>query len=317
MNDNIYINASNLALGDTIAFIPTADILSKKNPNKKIFISNKFYYFFKDKYKHLYFLEHNNFWNENDNLFIEYESKIYNINEFYSLGYSSNYLKKHENVFFKKEMRNKRLQLQKQFAHFLNIDLKEEIKPKISLFENNFQKPFEKYVCIATQTTMQAKYWNYPNGWEIITDYLNKLNYKVICIDKYASFGNLVYMNYIPKNATDRTGDLDLQERITDIYNCEFFIGLPSGLSWLAWALNKKVILISGFSDPKTEFYTPYRIINEQVCNSCWNDENFIFPYKDFMFCPRHRNTERMFECTKLIHPDLVIEKINKLIKQL
>lgn len=237
------------------------------------------------------------------------QAKDINFNEIYNIGF---FIK---NLEYKdmglKDPRT--LNLQEVACNILKIPYK-PIRPNLFIKDTK-NKENQKYVCIAVQSSNQAKYWNYPNGWEMITDYLIQLGYKVICIDKHSSYGNLVYVNNMPKNAIDKTGDIDLQERITDIYNCEFFIGLPSGLSWLAWALNKKVILISGFSDPKTEFYTPYRIINKNVCNSCWNDENFIFSYTDFIYCPRHKNTERMFECTKQIYPDIIIKEINKLIK--
>src|SRR5260370_40322124 len=51
-----------------------------------------------------------------------------------------------------------------------------------------------------------------------------------------------------------------------------FFIGLGSGLSWLAWAAGTPVVMISGFSHPSTEFRTPYRVINFHSCNTCFND---------------------------------------------
>jgi autotransporter strand-loop-strand O-heptosyltransferase len=38
--------------------------------------------------------------------------------------------------------------------------------------------------------------------------------------------------------------------------HASFFIGLGSGLSWLAWASGIPVVLISGFSLPNSEFYT-------------------------------------------------------------
>jgi autotransporter strand-loop-strand O-heptosyltransferase len=119
-------------------------------------------------------------------------------------------------------------------------------------------------------------------------------------------------MNFMPNGVIDKTGDLPLQDRITDIYNCEFFIGLGSGLSWLAWSLGKEVILISGFSDPESEFYTPYRVINREVCNSCWNKEEF--DKGNWNWCPYHEGTEREFECSKEITFEMIKEKIDKLI---
>jgi autotransporter strand-loop-strand O-heptosyltransferase len=114
-------------------------------------------------------------------------------------------------------------------------------------------------------------------------------------------------MNIIPENTINKTGDLPLEDRINDLYHCEFFIGLGSGLSWLAWACEKPVIMISGFSDPKSEFYTPYRVHNKNVCNSCWSDVNCTFDRSDWLWCPRDKN----FECSREITFDMVKEKID------
>jgi autotransporter strand-loop-strand O-heptosyltransferase len=134
----------------------------------------------------------------------------------------------------------------------------------------------------------------------------------VVCIDKHSSFGKDEKMNFMPNGVIDKTGDLPLQDRITDIYNCEFFIGLGSGLSWLAWALGKEVILISGFSDPESEFYTPYRVINREVCNSCWNKEEF--DKGNWNWCPYHEGAEREFECSKEITFEMVKKQIDRLL---
>ena len=74
-----------------------------------------------------------------------------------------------------------------------------------------------------------------------------------------------------------------------------------------------KVVMISGYSLPSTEFNTPYRIINWHTCNGCWSDPQLRFNHTDFLWCPRHAGTPRQFECTRLItstHVMRVIEKI-------
>lgn len=49
------------------------------------------------------------------------------------------------------------------------------------------------------------------------------------------------------------------------------------------------------------EFATPHRVVNYHACNSCWNDPDHRFDHKDFLWCPRHKDTPRQFECTRLI----------------
>ena len=38
------------------------------------------------------------------------------------------------------------------------------------------------------------------------------------------------------------------------LIKAKFFIGIGSGLSWLAWACNTKTVLVSGFSKEWCEF---------------------------------------------------------------
>lgn len=198
--------------------------------------------------------------------------------------------------------------LQKVASSVLGLDFKEQ-KPILTFL--NTTKKNKKYVTIATQSTAQCKYWNNKNGWDDVINHLNSKGYDVWCIDRFPAFGNQKQkMNYIPSGAINKTGDFSLETRMSQIYNSEFFIGLGSGLSWLAWALNKPVVLISGFSKSFAEFETPYRIINESVCNGCWNDPSLKFDKADWMWCPRSKN----FECSSKITSEMVIEKINTLL---
>ena len=72
-------------------------------------------------------------------------------------------------------------------------------------------------------------------------------------------------------------------------------------------------MMISGFSHPLTEFATPYRVVNYHTCNSCWNDPHLRFDHKDFLWCPRHKDTPRQFECTRLITVEYVKATIGRI----
>ena len=280
------INVSNESgsLGDAIAWVPIVNEFALQK-RQKINYYTPYKELFINKYPMI------NFYN--------YECKTVDKN-YYKIG-----------CFEEKSWRNS--PLQKIASDILKIEHKEILceldfdKTK----KSNFNK---KYVCIATQSTLQCKYWNNENGWLQIVDYLNKLGYDVVCIDRYESFGlSPNNMNSIPSNAINKTGDILLHDRINDLYHCEFFIGLGSGLSWLAWACKKPVIMISGFSDPKSEFNTPYRVHNKNVCNSCWNDVDCSFDRSDWLWCPRDKN----FECSREITFDMVKEKIDLCIQDL
>ena len=281
-NNSINIVNESGSLGDSIAWVPIVNEFAIKKrskvnlytPNKELFI---------DSYPMINFFD--------------YQQKPKNNN--ISLG-----------CFDEKIWR--RSSLQQIACDILEMDNK-EIRCKLDIDKNKKSNFNKKYVCIATQSTLQCKYWNNKNGWIQVVDYLKKLGYDVVCIDKHYSYGVKDSMNIIPENAINKTGDLPLHDRINDIYHSEFFIGLGSGLSWLAWACEKPVIMIAGFSDPKSEFYTPYRVHNKNVCNSCWNDSSIPFEKDNWLWCVRDKN----FECSREITFDMVKEKIDLCIQDL
>lgn len=199
--------------------------------------------------------------------------------------------------------------LQKMAFEILGIEYS-ETKSKVTI-PNKYKIKYDKYVCIATQSTSQSRYWNYNNGWTKVVDYLKSKNYKIICVDKYSDFGSAGYLNSCPKNVDYFAGEHSFDEIIDIINGCEFFIGLSSGLSWLAWALNKKIIKINGSVKPSFEFKTEYTVHNNSVCNACFNSVKHKFDPSNWAWCPENKN----FECTKNITEIDVIDKIEKLIK--
>lgn len=189
--------------------------------------------------------------------------------------------------------------LHRTARYILGVD-PAETAPRLAIPDDT--RPIaEPYVCIAVQSSTQAKYWNNPFGWHDIVAFLKGAGYRVVCIDQRAVHGTGVVWNHIPHGVEDQTGDRPLAERARWLRHAEFFVGLSSGLSWLAWAAGTPVVLISGFTHPTNEFHTPYRVINYHACNSCWNDPHHRFDHHDFLWCPRHANTPRQFECTRLI----------------
>jgi autotransporter strand-loop-strand O-heptosyltransferase len=163
------------------------------------------------------------------------------------------------------------------------------------------------------QSTTQSKYWNNPTGWRDVIAFLKQAGYRVICIDQKSVHGTGIVWNHLPHGAEDETGDKPLVERARWLKHAEFFVGLSSGLSWLAWACGTPVVMISGFTHPTNEFDTPYRVINYHTCNGCWNDVRHRFDHKDFLWCPRHKDTPRQFECTRLITSDHVKTAIRQI----
>jgi hypothetical protein len=106
-----------------------------------------------------------------------------------------------------------------------------------------------------------------------------------------------------------------LSDRIALLRHADFFIGLGGGPSWPAWACKIPVIMISGFSLPNYEFYTPYRVYSTHGCAGCWNDDAVDFDHRDFFRCPHFEGTERRYECTRLITGKQVIGHIDRLMR--
>lgn len=285
-------------LGDSIAWFSYAERFQKKHGcNLFCAVSPWFAEIVRKQYPEIHFITR-----EEAEKISSYAN--YNIG-LYEIGNSSHQVFDHRYV-----------GLHKVAAYMLGVDL-EEKPPRFNLSAK--RKIKEKYVCIAVQSTSLAKMWNHPLGWRRVVEHLKKRGYRVLCIDREAFTGKNGTYTYPPPNVEDFTGNRPLQERIDLIKDADFFVGLSSGLSWLAWGCLVPVVLISGFSAPWNEFYTPYRVFNPNVChccNGCWNEFR-DFDLKNFWYCPRHGGTDRAFECTGLIPPDKVIETIKKLISDL
>ncbi len=282
------INDSN-SLGDSICWMAAVDKFQKLHNCKIDYYTAK---------KDLFINEYPNI-------------NFYDYGEINNIDYYAQYVlgcfREEKADFFRKDWRLQ--SLQEIAFSILGLDYIES-KTKITI-KNKFKLNFNKYVCIATQSTSQSRYWNNDGGWIKTVDYLQKLGYKVVCVDKYSNFGVQGFMNTCPSNVNYFAGHNSFEEIIDIINGCEFFIGLSSGLSWLSWAIGKKIISINGSVGSNFEFYTPYRIINSNVCNSCFNNINYEFSFTDWKWCPTNKN----FECSKTIGFEIVKEVIDNLIR--
>ena len=157
------------------------------------------------------------------------------------------------------------------------------------------------YVCIAPDSTAGCKEWSLEN-WQGVVDFIINKGYDVVnvSIDSKYNLKNV----FVPSNLT-----LDVTMQI--IHYSEFFIGLSSGLSWLAWSLNKHIIMIANFTKADHEFSSDCtRITNENVCNGCWNNKNFKFDKGDWNWCPIWKDYDKQFECQKSITIEMVTEML-------
>lgn len=285
----VYISFGSKSLGDSLAWIPYCEEFRKKH-NCELIVSTFLNDLFKDQYPNIEFVEPG--------------KTVYDIYAQYQLGWFYN-----ENGEFdsnKHPLDFRKQPLQKTVTDILGLDYN-EIRPKLNL--PKVEK--KKKVGIGFHSTAQAKYWNNPDGWQSVIDHLDALGYECMI---YSKEGDGYMNNFYPKGVTLFKGG-NLQEVINDLVSCEFFIGLGSGLSWLAWACELPVILISGFSEKFAETkLDTYRVINEDVCHGCFNNDRLNAG--DWNWCPLHKGTDRQFECSKQITSDMVIKEINKIMKK-
>ena len=140
---------------------------------------------------------------------------------------------------------------------------------------------------------------------------MSKINY-------LSSKGYMVVNVSIEDNPFDnceKIVDTNIEYTIDCIRQSNFFIGLSSGLSWLAWAIGTPVVMISNFTEADHEF-SCYRVTDTSICHGCWNDPNFIFDRGDWDWCPEHKGTDRQFECHTKIPASKVIETLLPLTKK-
>ncbi len=171
-----------------------------------------------------------------------------------------------------------------------------------------------KYICFSMHSTTQAKHWNYVDGWDKLCKMLRKEGYTPVCIDVHESFGIEGHWNNMPKSCVKKNG-MNLKQMTNYIHHAEFFIGLSSGLSWVAHSIGKPVVMISGVTSEDNEFSEDtIRLINKKVCHGCINKPEYTFSADDWLWCPVNKGKESQFECTKTITPEEVFSALQPLL---
>lgn len=276
----VLINFDSSSLGDSISWIPY--VLEFKEFHKcEVIVSTHWNQLFRKVYPELEFTEPG--------------MVVHNIHGQYNIGWY--YDPKKEPVL------PNTIPLQQSATNILGLPYR-EIKPRIHY--KILERPYEeKYVTIATNSTAGCKFWT-KEGWQGLINYLHSFGYKVINVSKEDNkFENC-----------QKIMDTSMDYTMNTIHHSEFFIGLSSGLSWLSWAMNKHVVMISNFTEPDHEFTSNCtRITNPNVCNSCWNSPLNKFDKGDWNWCPNHKGTERQFECHTSITSEMVINQIQHLLR--
>jgi len=230
--------------------------------------------------------------------FVEPGSVVHGIYGMYSIGWffqeDGHCTRKHPSDF-------RKLSLSQTASDILGI---EYLQTRATLPVQNVEK--SKRIGLGIHSTAQTKYWNNPTGWQELTNFFTKMGYEVVI---YSNEGDGYMGNTYPIGASVNPAG-DFESLKAAMLTCEIFVGIGSGLSWLAWTLGIPTVLISGFSTPVSEFEgeNVIRIFNPDVCNGCYN--RYRFNPGDWNWCPDHKETDRQFECTKSITGNIVVSKI-------
>lgn len=287
-DQRVYIALESKSLGDTLAWFPQIKEFEKKH-GCEIIVSTFWNSFFESEYPEFEFVSPG--------------EVVHNLYAMYLIGW---FYKEDGTIDSTRNPNDFKIErLQKTASDILGLEYK-EVKPKMAV-KKDVEK--EKIVTIAVHSTAQAKYWNNSKGWQEVVDYVKSLGYKVVILSK-ESDGFMGNMN--PKGI-EYLEDYSMETTIDMLQKSHMFIGISSGLSWLSWALGVKTCVISGFSDPITEFEDCVRIYTESnYCRGCFNTHK-LDP-GDWNWCPVNKGTNKQFECSKTITGDTVISKIKHLL---
>jgi autotransporter strand-loop-strand O-heptosyltransferase len=287
-NKRIYVALDSKALGDSLSWIPYVEEFGKVH-NCKMVASTFMNTMFESRYPNIEFVEPGT---NVQNLYA-----MYAIGLFYNEDSTIN--------IYKNPIDPKGQTMQKMCSDILGLEYK-EIKPKLKE-RTPYIDPTYKQVCIGIHGTAQSKFWNNPNGWQDVVDWLNNKGYTVKLLSKE---GDNYMGNKLPTGiVTHPNGPLELV--MDEMLKSKAFIGIGSGLSWLSWGLDVPTVLISGFSYDWAEMEDCIRISAPKgKCEGCFN--RLRLDPGDWNWCPDHKGTERQFECTKSITSEMVIKELEK-----
>lgn len=286
-NNRVLITLESSSLGDNLAWFPAIEEFRKKHDCKVV--CSTF---------------HNDMFRENypEIEFVQPGSTVENIVAMYTIGWyydsETNQIKLNQNP-----IEVKLQPMQKAAFDILGLDF-EEIKPIIPVPIVEKQKK----VSIAIHGTCQSKYWNNPTGWQDVVDWCGSNGYEVVLLsaepDGFMGNSHPTGVRHLPRGP--------LINVVEELASSEAFVGIGSGLSWLAWTVGTPTVLISGFSEDYTEMQSGIFRVGAPAgsCSGCFNSHR-LDP-ADWNWCPLHKGTARQFECSKGIESSTVINRLKE-----
>ena len=263
----VYISIGFGTLGDTIAWFAYIEEFQKKH-QCKIITSTAWNELFEEEYPDFEFA---NYGVPVPNLYVAYTI---------ILGKPGG----GDSLFWNKNV-PRLIPLQQSATDLLGLEYK-PLRPKVNVTRVH-PLVYGDYVTISEHGINNIeKTWKYPGGWQKLVDMLS-YRYKVVVTSKEpTTLTNIIDMTNRPINDT-----------IINLKHSLAHIGIASGSSWLAWALETPVVMIGGYSEDWHEFEC-YRVANRNVCNGCYNRIG------------GQRCNIGTYECMTSITPEMVYEKV-------
>jgi len=217
---NVFIKSDASALGDNLAWMPYIEEFRKKH-DCNVICSTFFNDLFADNYPNI--------------LFVEPNTRVSNVYAQYYIGTSNDV-----NLIYSPS-RYLENPLQKIACDILGLPYI-QIKPNVGVTRNY---PKKKKVTLSEYASLRVKEWYAPGGWQQIVDLFNRYGYEVCVVSKEYSYLSGV---------RNKSGERPLLDRVRDMAEAKYHVGMSTGLSWLAWACHCHVFLISDFTPPDHEF---------------------------------------------------------------
>ena len=214
----VFIKIDAYALGDNLAWIPYIEALRQAS-GAKIICSTFWNNLFIETYPDIMFVQPNT---RIDNVYAQYYVGTHDKNE--PIYQPSSYITE---------------PLPFIAADILGLD---RVYLKANVKKPNLEKQSNK-ICISEFASLDMKMWH--GDWQKIVDTLVEKGYEVVVISREKTK---------LKNIIDKTGDFPIEDRVNELTSAAYFIGVSSGLSWLAHSCDCHVFLISDFTPPNHEF---------------------------------------------------------------
>ena len=269
----ILMHFDSFCLGDTICFSSFINPFLEYHKPKKVLISTFFPFLFQSTDPRYEFINAN-------------QKKEIVVDKLLDVGYDKNSLEDTLGGMF--------------YATKRTMWLPQDTKPGKCPVIPYKRNVIENKITIAPESLKEIAQWNYSGntGWQQVVDDIVNSGFNV---------SNVSYENTMNlKNVNGVHGNKDIRISLFEILESRLFVGLSSGLAWLAWAYGVPVVMISSFTKSHNEFDC-FRVVNPHSCSGCFNTFQNIKTK-----CPLFLETERENECHKTITPKMVINKINE-----